>query len=219
MHTFSNRTVRLRAQNVKRAYKASRVKCGETRSLEAQQEASLSFSVGPTEAEWGTTYYITIVWCPNKQHIWQVRQIIFMLSYFGCQDDTVNHFSDTIWQTPYFCPFLAKAANTCMHVHIHPLLTLFMASFLSFSLSQILLSTVIGQSKYLMEDRLTGKTESVCKILKQQLVKHWNWKNQTTYVNGFWNCYEPPTFFLKSSYGSLYPTLRKTEVDYSHAIV
>lgn len=124
-----------------------------------------------------------------------------MLSYFGCQDDTVNHFSDTIWQTPYFCPFLAKAANTCMHVHIHPLLTLFMASFLSFSLSQILLSTVIGQIKYLMEDRLTGKTESVCKILKQQLVKHWNWKKSDNIRKRFlellWTSYIFPQIQLR----------------------
>lgn len=67
-----------RAQHVKCVYEAEGAECGETRSLEAQQGASLS--TGPTHAELGTTYYTFNCRCPNKQHIWLVWEISLLLN-------------------------------------------------------------------------------------------------------------------------------------------
>ncbi len=113
----------LNAQHVKCVYKARRAECGETRSLEAQRGASLS--TGPTHAEQGTAYYTFNSRCPNKQHIWpawQIRFLLNMLSYLGCHDNGINHFSDTIWGAPHFFPsLLCVHVRTliCEHTHAH----------------------------------------------------------------------------------------------------
>lgn len=70
---------------------------------------SLSLSTGPTHAEQGTAYYMFNCRCPNKQHIWpawQIRCLLNMLFYLCCQDDGINHFSDTIWAASHFFPSL-----------------------------------------------------------------------------------------------------------------